>query len=238
MARPARVFGYFFIASWCIVAFFGGVKAAQAATMQFSPTSGTYSTGTTFPVQVKVDTVAVDTTSADAVVKFDATLLSVDSVSYGSFYPTVLHSQQSGKLYISGMVSSPGTVINGSGVLATINFKPLSAGTATVSFDCTAGQTNDSNVTKNDTNATDILDCSTLAYATYTLSGTTVASPTPSGGVTTSTTPSPTTAAGTTVPTPVTTQIPSAGIMDIVPLLPKLMMGVLFLIIGLVPLMI
>lgn len=241
MVRASRVFIYFFIVSFFFVFFLTGASAAQAATMQFSPTSGTYTTGTTFPVQIKVDTQSVDTTSADAVIKFDGTLLSVDSVSYGSFYPTVLHSQQTEKLFVSGMVSNPGSVINGNGVLATVNFKPLTAGTATISFDCTTGQTNDSNVTKNDTNATDVLDCTTLASATYTLTGSSLNSPTPTTGldITSSPTPTgPTATPGATTPTPVVTQIPSAGFLDIVPLLPKLMMGLVFLIIGLVPLMI
>lgn len=234
MVRKSRIFIFVFVV--CCLLSIVTVSTVEAATLQFSPASGTFTTGTAMPVQIKVDTLSVDTTSTDAVIKFDSTLLSVDSVSYGSFYPTVLHSQQTDKLFVSGMVSNPGSVINGSGVLATVNFIPLTAGTTIVSFDCTTGQTNDSNVTKNDTNATDILDCSVLVNASYTIQGTSVATPTPTPGVATTSTPTPTT--GPTTPTPVITQIPDAGLLDIVSLFPRLMMGLVFLIIGLVPLMI
>ena len=239
--RARRIFLYVLsLAIFCGWSFATASKA-QAATIQFSPSSGTYSTGSTFGVQIIVNTAGIDTTSADAVIKYNSTLLGVDSVSYGSFYPTVLHSVQNDKLYISGMVSNPGSIINGSGTIATVNFKPLSAGAVTISFDCTTGQTNDSNVTKNDTDATDVLDCATLASATYTLQGSSISvSPIPSntpipGSVTNTPTPTSTT---TVTPAPTITQIPSAGITDIFPLLPRLLMGVMFLIIGLAPLLI
>ncbi|MFA6005881.1 MAG: cohesin domain-containing protein [Patescibacteria group bacterium] len=233
--RARRIFLYAFcfviLSMWSSVA----AQSVSAATMQFSPSSGSYSTGTAFQVQVIVNTQGVDTTSSDAVIKYDSAILAVDSVSYGSLYPTVLHSVQNNKLYISGMVSNPGSVINSSGTLATINFKGLTASPGTISFDCTTGQTNDSNVTKNDTNATDILDCSTLASATYTFSGSTI-SVTPGPSATPGAATSTPTPIGTTEPVP--TQLPAAGITDLVPLIPRLLMGLLFLVIGLVPLLI
>lgn len=235
-----RLILYTFSCAALLVAALFSVKSAQAATMQFEPVTGSYTTNTVFQVKVNVNTSGVDTTSADAVVKYDSTLLGVDTVSYGSFYPTVLHSVQSNKLYISGMVSNPGSVINGTGTLATINFRALAPGSATISFDCTSGKTDDSNVTKNDTNATDILDCSTLSYASFTITGTAISvTPAPITG-SPSVTAAPTITSGgpTLTPVPVVTRIPSAGITDVVSLFPRLLMGLMFLAIGLVPLLI
>ncbi len=207
------------------------VTEAQAAVMEFVPASGTYSVNATFDVKIDVDTKGEDTTSADAVITFDNNLLSVDDVSYGSFYPTVLHSEQNDKLYISGMVDDPGKVVNGKGTMATITFKALTSGTATVSFDCTDGKTDDSNVSKNDLDSTDILVCGSLADASYTL-GNGVAQPTNTPAISEL----PETGGGT--PSATITAIPQTGAIDFLQLMPKIMMGVALVIIGIVPLLI
>jgi len=218
-----------------------------AATLEFSPATGSHTTGTAFNVEIKVNTGGQDTTSTDAVIVFDNQLLSVDNVTYGSFYSTVLHSEQNSKLYISGMVDSAGTVKNGTGTLATVSFKGLTAGTAALSFECEAGRTDDSNVSKNDVDSTDILDCAALTDASYTLTGSTIASPTPDPAdtgtdgntdlPTTSGTGTDTTAPGATGAVGTTT-IPNTGFADFLQLAPKLVMGVLFIIAGLIPLLI
>jgi hypothetical protein len=201
----------------------------NAATLEFSPTSGSHSTNTTFDVEIKVNTGTEETTSTDAVIVFDNELLSVDSVKYGTFYSTVLHSEQNDKLYISGMVDSPTDVVTGTGVLATITFNTLTAGTATLSFDCTSGKTDDSNVSKNDLDSTDIIVCTSLTDASYTITGDSVATATvaptslPETGGTVSSEP---------------TAIPQTGAFDTFQLLPQLMMGFAFIIIGLIPLLI
>lgn len=118
--------------TFCLVLL--SATSVEAATIKFNPASGTHATGTSFAVKIDVDTEGVDTTSTDAVIQFDTSLLSIDSVSYGSFYDTVLHSESGNKLSISGMVSDPGKVVNGQGTLATINFMPLAQGTAIASF--------------------------------------------------------------------------------------------------------
>jgi len=221
---------------------------ASAATLEFSPATGSHTTGTAFNVEIKVDTKGQDTTSTDAVIVFNNQLLSVDNVTYGQFYSTVLHSEQNSKLYISGMVDSAGTVKNGTGTLATVSFKGLTAGTAALSFECEAGRTDDSNVSKNDVDSTDILDCAALTDASYTLSGSTVASPTPdpadggTDGTGLPTTDGTGTGTDTTAPGATgavgTTTIPNTGFADFLQLAPKLIMGLLFIVAGLIPLLI
>lgn len=214
---------------YCVgfVVLFFYVPRVQAAKLEFSPTSGGQPINSTFAVQVQVDTGGVDTTSADALIQFNNTLLSVDSVSYGSFYKTVLHSESNGVLSISGMVD-PGGVANGTGMLATVNFKALTNGTAQLTFSCTADRTDDSNISKNDQDSTDIIDCSSLSAASFTLG-------------TTDVTTAPTVSSSTIVPTASggsSTEIPRAGNFEFTAVFPKITLGVIFLLVGLIPLLI
>ncbi|OGK75124.1 hypothetical protein A2459_01880 [Candidatus Roizmanbacteria bacterium RIFOXYC2_FULL_41_10] len=213
-------------------------QAVSAATLEFSPATGSYSTNENFNVEIKVDTSSQDTQSTDAVIEFDTTLLSVENVTYGSFYPTVLHSEQNGKLYISGVVNDAASVKNGAGTLATVSFKGLTAGTATLSFVCTTGRTDDSNVSKNDLDATDLLVCSSLVEGSYTLSGSTVSTPTPTSTTNTGTGTDTGTTTGTEYLDGSGSTIPATGFTDIIALLPKMLMGLIFIAIGLIPLLI
>lgn len=203
-------------------------KVAQAATLEFSPTSGTYAADQAFDVIVTVNTDSEDTKGADAVINFDNTVLAVENVTYGDFYPTVLHSEQNSKLYISGMTET-GEVKNGEGTLATISFKGLTGGTATLSFECQDGRTDDSNVPKNDLDGTDLIDCTALQTATFTITGGsgTVSDDTDNTGGPSDT--------GDT--TDNTGGIPETGIMDYVRLLPRVLVGLGLIVIGLIPLL-
>lgn len=216
-----------------------GTVSAQnvsAATMEFNPASGAYNADETFTVKVLVDTQSQNTTSADAVIQFDSSLLSVDSVTNGTFYPTVLHSENSGTLVVSGIVNTVDAVVSGKGELATITFKALTSGTAQVKFDCTQGQLNDSNVSKAATNnesEIDILTCSSLVGASYTISGSGSGNtPTPTENGSATATPN---ANGVVTATP--TSIPNTGAFDMLALFPQLMLATLFILIGAIPLL-
>lgn len=216
---------------------------AHAATLEFSPSTGSHTTGEGFDVEIKVDTSDTETTSTDAVIVFDKTLVSIDNVTYGSFYPTVLHSEQNGKLYISGMVDSAGDSKSGTGTLATVTLKGLTAGTATLSFECETGRTDDSNISENDLDSTDVIDCSALDDASFTFTGGAVSTPeptaaptTPPGTDTNNDTDTTTTTTSSTGGT--TTTIPSTGALDFLKLVPKIFMGLLFIAAGIIPLII
>ena len=213
-------------------------QLASAATLEFSPATGSYTTNQVFNVEIKVNTNSQDTQSTDAVIEFDTTLLSVENVTYGAFYPTVLHSEQNGKLYISGVVNDATSVKNGTGTLATVSFKGLQAGTETVGFVCETGRTDDSNVSKNDLDATDLLVCTSLVDGSYTLSGSAVNTPTPTTDTNTGTNTGTGTTTGTDYLDGTGSTIPATGFIDVVSLLPKLLMGLVFIAIGLIPLLI
>jgi len=209
-------------------------QSVFAGKMEFNPATGTYAKDATFTVKVIVDTESINATSADAVIQFDNTLLSVDSVADGTFYPTVLHSDNNGTLVISGIVNSVDAVVSGKGELATITFKALTAGTASVKFDCTQGQLNDSNISKSETSSQsdiDVLTCSSLVNASYTITSNGSVTPTSTDSGATATP----TLAGAVTATP--TSIPNTGSLDMVALIPQLMMACLFILIGAIPLL-
>ncbi|MCR4326151.1 MAG: cohesin domain-containing protein [Candidatus Roizmanbacteria bacterium] len=195
--------------------------SVQAASIELTPVSGDYAVNDTISVTITVNTGSKDTTSADAVITYDVALLGTPTVTDGTFYPTVQKSQQSGSVMISGLVTNPGDVVNGTGTLATLQFPALTAGTAQVTISCTSGATDDSNVSQSDVDSTDILDCAQIINASYTI-----------GGSATSTI-TPTIAAGSTGTTP--TAIPNTGFFDAYQLTPTILVGVLLIIVGLIP---
>jgi len=191
--------------------------SVQAASIELTPVSGNYAVNDTISVTITVNTGSKDTTSADAVITYDVALLGSPTVTDGTFYPTVQKSQQSGSVMISGLVTNPGDVVNGTGTLATLQFPALTAGTAQVTISCTSGATDDSNVSQSDVDSTDILDCAQIKNASYTIGGSATSTITP-------------TVAGATP-----TAIPSTGFFDAYQLTPTILVGVLLIIVGLIP---
>ncbi len=153
-------------------------KPALAASFSLEPTSGSFAKDQTFTVKINLNTGADLTTSAEALLIFDGSILDVSEVAYTSFYPQYFKNITSGKVYIGGAVQNPTDTKTGSGLFANLTFKGKAAGSSTVRFDCTAGKTTDSNVTKNDSQATDVLDCSSLTTGSYTVTGGSGSSPT------------------------------------------------------------
>ena len=166
---------------------FFGAKSATAAYFSLDPKIRTSSQGETFDVKIKIDTEGEQTTSADVVLLFDQNILDVQDVTPGDFYPQNFKNISSGKIYVGGAVQNATEYKVGSGVLSTIIFRGKGGGTTVVRFDCTPGKTSDSNISKNDKDATDILDCTKLQNGTYTITGEghptfqPTCSPTPSG---------------------------------------------------------
>ena len=174
------------------------VQTVHAATIELSPVSGNFAVNDTITVTVTVNTSGQDTTSSDAVINYDPALLGTPTVTDGTFYAVVQKSQQTNSIMISGFVQNAGDVVNGTGTLATLQFPALTIGTAQVTINCTAGATNDSNVSQSDVDSTDILDCTQIKNASYVI------------GESAGTSPTATPAAGTGL---TTTAIPQAGFL-------------------------
>lgn len=145
-----------FLLSVFLFAFTTNVEAASLAT---SPSSGSYNVGDTITVDIILDTQGDDASAVDIQnLNYDPTLLSVidedsgDSgvqIDAGILFPVTvfnLVNTTAGEITFSQTSGATDTPFNGVGTLATVRFTVLAEGNATLSFDHTTGQTNDTNV--------------------------------------------------------------------------------------------
>ena len=150
----------------------------SAATLSLSPSSQTVSVGDTFNVTVNLDTQGASIDGVDLrYISYDSSLLQVLQVTPGSLMPTTLVNSINsslGRLTFS-QITAGGSTYSGSGVLATINFKALSTGTANATISYTSGNTTDSNVASA---GTDIL--SAVVNGVYTINSGSTSTPPPS----------------------------------------------------------
>ncbi|MFH0979872.1 MAG: cohesin domain-containing protein [Candidatus Roizmanbacteria bacterium] len=137
----------------------------EAASLKFDKTTASVANGGTFQISVTVDPAGEGINSTDVYVSYDAAVLRPTAVSAGSLFPYVSNDiATSGKVYIAGMVADPASSVSASGTVAVITFQALKDATTTLSFDCST-----SKVIKNDTNATNILNCSQNNSCTVTV---------------------------------------------------------------------
>ncbi len=154
-------------------------SVASAATLSVSPAQQTVKTGEVFTVTVRLDTQG---TSIDGVdlryLTFNPSLLQVQDANSSQagvqitpdslMALTVLNSADNsmGKIAFS-QVATGGTKYKGSGILATISFKAVAGGTASLMFNHTPKSTTDSNVAAA---GEDVLTA--VINGSYTISGT------------------------------------------------------------------
>ncbi|MBU1348754.1 hypothetical protein KJ781_01645 [Patescibacteria group bacterium] len=111
---------------------------AQAATMYFAPSSGTYAVGTSFTTSIYVSSADQAMNAASSIVTFPTDKLEVESISKsGSIFSLwVLEpgfSNAAGTINLEGIVLNPGFTGKG-GKILTIRFRAKAAGNAPVSF--------------------------------------------------------------------------------------------------------
>jgi hypothetical protein len=128
---------------------FLAVASAGAATLVLSPSAKTVNVGDTFTAQVLLDTQgqAVDGVDVHAL-NYNPYNLKMVQIQPGTLMAnTVANSADTtnGKILFS-QITNPGSTYTGNGVLATVTFKALVAGTTNVTFDFTLGGTTNSNV--------------------------------------------------------------------------------------------
>src|SRR3989344_6429362 len=146
--------------------------AAQAATLQFNPSSINKKVGETFELEVVVDAGDKEVLSVDALVDFDGNILEVQSITDGTYLDIGQKDFKStGKAYIAGVVPGPGVTVTGKGTLAKILFKAKSSGRATITFDCELGEKTESNISEATIDATDLIECSQNGEAVVVIDG-------------------------------------------------------------------
>ena len=148
--------------------------SAQAATLNFSPPSGTYNVGTTFSVNVSVESTDQAMNAASGVVSFPWDKLEVVSISkQGSIFSLwpaePSFSNSAGTVNFEGIVLNPGYT-GANGKILTITFRARSSGTANVSF-------SSGSVLANDGTGANIL--SGMRVAVFTLASTGETPPAP-----------------------------------------------------------
>jgi len=203
----------------CSFVYFFIVSSAHAAFLKFDKTTATVAVGATFTLEAIVDAGSDQITSTDMWILYDPALLEAQTVASGTFFPVVTNSISAGKIYVAGLITDAGTYKTGSGTVATITFKGLKNGTATLSYDCRADVSNSSKVIKNAVDPTNVIVCASNTTTVVTVG--TGAGTAPTSAV---------------VPTAVygaqtyPTTLPQTGLMDE---LPKLfIMGSVFVMIG------
>lgn len=152
--------------------------SAHAASLNFSPPSGSYGVGGTFEVRVNVESSDQAMNAASGVVSFPWDKLEVVSISkQGSIFslwpaePSFSNSQ--GTVSFEGIVLNPG-YIGANGKILTITFRARNAGQANLSF-------SSGSVLANDGTGANILNG--LRVAVFTLTGTEETSPVPQSEV-------------------------------------------------------
>lgn len=148
--------------------------SAHAASLNFSPPSGSYGVGTTFSVSVNVESSVQAMNAASGVVSFPWNKLEVVSISkQGSIFslwpaePSFSNSQ--GTISFEGIVLNPGYT-GANGKILTITFRARSAGEANISF-------SSGSVLANDGTGTNILKGLQVAVFTLTSAGETSPEP-------------------------------------------------------------
>lgn len=120
----------------------------EGASLGLVPSEGKHAEGTTFTVDVHLDTKGIETYGTDLALSYDTRRLMLLDIREGSLFPTYTGetiNSEDGTGEVSGIVE-PGTSFSGSGVFATLEFKALKEGKADVAISFSSGERNDSNI--------------------------------------------------------------------------------------------
>jgi hypothetical protein len=194
--------------------------------LTLSPASGSYSGS--LELQIKINTGGKAAGGVDIYLDFPKDKLSAASFTGGTAFPKTysLIKNAEGKWRISGWfpLEQAGESFNGAdGLVGTAKFTVLEAGNAAVTFVCTPGQTNETNIVEK-TVTQDVVVCSANVGGAYTLA-------TGGSSPTATPTPGPTNTPGARTPT-ATPTMPATGIDA--PTIGLLGLGILAVLTGLV----
>ena len=145
---------------------------AHAGTMSFDPSSVNVEVDEEFTLTVQVDVGTSEVLGVDALIEYDAGVLEVVGIQDGTFLSVGTKEYgEPGKIYIAGLVDNAAESVTGSGPLADVTFKAIAGGTSDVTFICREGETGESNISENSTDATDLIECSSNGEAVVVVAG-------------------------------------------------------------------
>ncbi len=173
------VFSFFLLASQSVL--------AADASLSLIPKTKNVTVGSTFDVDVQLNTDDAPVSSVDVVLNYPADKLEYVDTIAGSVLPTMTDRDEDGTLRLN-LNTTSGTY-SGVGTLATITFKALKTGEAPITFVYVAGSTtSDSNVNSNNS---DILKVVSGGSYTITATGSNDSGSGSSSGQSATTTPTP-----------------------------------------------
>lgn len=195
---------------------FDSNSVKNTATLALSPSSGTYSVGNTFNIDIMLSTGQYQIDSTDIVIHYDKDVLQANALTPGSIftsYPRAVIDPTLGTIELTGQIAAVDNPQPFSGqdlIMGTITFEPLQANSQTnVTFEFNGiGDRNDSNISEFG-QGNDVL--TSVTNAAFIIDST---QPTPTTGPTN--TPTPTGGVPTITPTPTT--IPTATPTSTVPI--------------------
>lgn len=155
-----------FCISVFLLCFLAGGSVAAKASLYLSPSTGNYTVGNTFSIQVKVNSGGININAVDGTVVFDPDKLSVQSISKQDSVFTLwvqepAFSNSLGTITFAGGKPSPG-YSGAAGTVINVIFKARTSGNANVSFA-------DGSVLADDGKGTNVL--ASMGSGIYTLSG-------------------------------------------------------------------
>lgn len=187
MMKKAKGFLLFII--FCLLFFISSTQAL-AQTFSLSPATASKSANLEFNVLLNIDTNGKKVTAADVKLSFDPLILQVVKITEGTFFTENSSNIYSGTLYVGGSFVTISQTATGSGLLATITLKGKTSGISQLKFVCST-QSTDSNIFDNSATPVDIINCVGIKDGSYTFSGGTAVTVTPTTTATTSAIPSP-----------------------------------------------
>jgi len=206
--------------------FIGGKDVLAGPRLYFDPASGSYDNGQEFTVTLKIDTNSQEAKAADGIINFDSSRLEVKTVVEAGepFFPdmTYVLAADDGRLSIFNFEIDPYKSSSGSGDLATITFKTIAEGSASVSLLCQSGDSTDSSIVSL-SGSDDIIDCASNGSGSYVIGG-------GIGGLEGTNSPTPTLATSSATATPTPSELPQTGVET--PLLILALAGGIVLLLG------
>ncbi|HJY98158.1 MAG TPA: cohesin domain-containing protein [Patescibacteria group bacterium] len=160
-----------------VVGLFSATSVSAVSRLYFEPPASSPVQNVNFSIDVNIDVGSESIFGADAVIRYPASDLSLQSVSYGGYFPdTVTPIQNSGEVIIRGSFFSSATGSGaGSGKFATLTFKSnKNSGTGNINFLCSGFDTDIIDIAGDN-----ILSCTSINQValTYTGAGTATTPP-------------------------------------------------------------
>lgn len=140
-------------------------RAVGTGSFSWSSPSATTIINTSGTVTLSIQTGTSMTTGADVLLSYDASAIDIQQITFsGNPYSQNFSSfdAANGRIHLTSSFTDVVSSFTGTQTFAQITYKPKKAGTTSFAFQCSAGRTNETNITEKGTGA-DVVDCAALS---------------------------------------------------------------------------